>query len=179
MKKTQVKSEISTIAIIAILTISTMLIALPSVNAQAVIRNPVPYVNAVPNPAEINKIVVIHVGSVYPHPGGGEIAGWTGLTVEVTRPDGTLEILGPISTDLTGGTGVVYVPTQIGTYTLVTHFPEIVTDSNGYYGPAGTIMEDSYSDPLQLEVTDEPVVYYPGFDFPTEYWSRPIDGQMR
>ena len=179
MKKTNLKSEISTIAIIAILTISTMLIALPSVSAQAVIRNPVPYVNAVPNPAEINTVVVIHVGSVYPHPGGGEIAGWTGLTVEVTRPDGTEEILGPISTDLTGGTGVVYVPTQLGTYTLVTHFPEIVTDSNGYYGPAGTIMEDSYSDPLELEVTDEPVVYYPGFDFPTEYWSRPIDGQMR
>ena len=80
---------------------------------------------------------------------------------------------------MTGGTGVVYVPTQLGTYTLVTHFPEIVTDANGYYGPAGTIMEDSYSDPLELEVTDEPVVYYPGFDFPTEYWSRPIDGQMR
>ncbi len=177
MKKTNVKSKLSTIAIITVLAISTMLFALPSVNAQANSIFAFPYVNAVPNPTEVNTVVVIHVGSVYPTP--SQVGGWTGLTVEVTKPDGSTEIIGPINTDTTGGTGVVYVPTLVGTYTLQTHFPETVTTASGYYGPSGTIMEESLSDPLELIVTDEPVAYYPAFELPTEYWARPIDQQMR
>ncbi len=177
MKKTNVKSKLSTIAIITVLAISTMLFALPSVSAQANSIFAFPYVNAVPNPTEVNTVVVIHVGTVYPTP--SQVGGWTGLTVEVTKPDGSTETIGPINTDTTGGTGVVYVPTLVGTYTLQTHFPETVTTASGYYGPSGTIMEESLSDPLELIVTDEPVAYYPGFELPTEYWARPIDTQMR
>ncbi|MCJ7614057.1 PQQ-binding-like beta-propeller repeat protein [Candidatus Bathyarchaeota archaeon] len=178
MKKTNVKSKLSTIAIITVLAISSMLFALSSVNAQE--ANSIfafPYINAVPNPSEVNTVVVLHVGSVYPTP--SQVGGWSGLTVEVTKPDGSTETLGPINTDTTGGTGVVYTPTLVGTYTLKTHFPETVTTASGYYGAAGTIMEDSYSETIDLVVTDEPVAYYPGFDLPTEYWSRPIDAQMR
>ena len=122
MKKTNVKSKLSTIAIITVLAISTMLFALPSVNAQANSIFAFPYVNAVPNPTEVNTVVVIHVGSVYPTP-NPPVPGWSGLTVEITKPDGSSETLGPINTDSTGGTGVIYTPTQVGTVHVVYSLP--------------------------------------------------------
>ena len=177
MKKTNVKSKLSTIAIITILTLSSMLFGITSVSAQANVIDPFAYLNAVPNPVEINTVTVLHVGSVYPTP--SQIGGWFGLTVEVTKPDGSTQIIGPINTDTTGGTGVVFTPTLIGTYTMRTHFPETTTTANGYYGPSGTILQEGYSDTLELIVTDDPVAYYPPFELPTEYWSRPIGAEMR
>jgi outer membrane protein assembly factor BamB len=111
--------------------------------------------------------------------------GWEGLTVTVTRPDGKTETLGPFRTDATGGTGTVYVPTMAGNYTLQTHFPQQVIPPGGgasfFYAPIpdGTIMLASDSDKLTLVVTEEPVTYYPGHVLPTEYWTRPIDAQLR
>jgi len=171
-------SKISGITFVLLLTLSALMVTFPTALAQtAPTLNPQAYINAVPNPVEINTVVVIHVGCVYPTP--TQMGGWKGLTVEVTKPDGSTEILGPVNTDTTGGTGVVYTPTLLGTYTIRTHFPETVTTRSGYFGAAGTIMLDSYSESLALVVTADPVAYYPGQPLPTEYWTRPIDGQFR
>lgn len=177
MKNNIIKTKITSITLTLMLIISSLLLSLSLVSAQAPTLNPQAYINAVPNPVEINTVVVFHVGSVYPTP--SQVGGWTDLSVEITKPDGSTETLGPIHTDTTGGTGVVYIPTQLGTYMVRTHFPETVTTVNGYYGQAGTILQDSYSETLELEVTDEPVAYYPGQPLPVEYWTRPIDGQFR
>ncbi|MBA7673973.1 hypothetical protein ES703_82180 [subsurface metagenome] len=179
MKKLQLKTKISTIALILVLTLSAMLVALPFATAQEPLRvNPVPYINAMPNPVQVNNPTLFHVGSVYPTP--PVVGGWKDLSVEITKPDGATEILSGINTDTTGGTGVVYTPTMLGTYTVRTHFPEqTLTASSGYIGPAGTIMEDAYSESLDLIVQEEPLEYYPGHTLPTRYWTRPIDGQIR
>ena len=42
----------------------------------------------------------------------------------------------------------------------------------------GTIMLASEASTI-LEVTEEPLVDYPGHALPSEYWSRPIDPQLR
>ena len=107
--------------------------------------------------------------------------GWYNLTAEVTRPDGEIEILGPVTTDTTGSTGVTYTPTMVGIYTFRTHFPEQVVEATSpFVGiQAGTIMEESYSDEVELIVQEEERQYYPGHELPTEYWSRPIDSQLR
>ena len=49
MKKVKLKSKTSTISLIIILTISAILVALPTVSAQATIQS-YPYIGAVPNP---------------------------------------------------------------------------------------------------------------------------------
>jgi len=177
MKTSKNKSKLSTIALILLLTISAILIALPGANAQESVY-PYPYINAVPNPVTVNTPTLFHVGSMYPTPMA--MSGWSDLTVEVTLPNGETEILGPVDTDKTGGTGVPYTPPMVGTYKARTHFPEQVkTAADSYTGPAGTIIEDSYSDWLTLEVIEEPIPYYPGHSLPEEYWTRPIDGQIR
>ena len=104
-------------------------------------------------------------------------------TVTVKKPDGTTETLGPFKTDSTGGTGTVYVPNQVGNYTLQTHFP-----AQWYNWTAATVdpartgnfwYKESSTPEYTLFVTEQPTQYYPGVPLPTEYWSRPIDAQNR
>ena len=143
MKKPKFK-EISTISLILLLTTSALIAVLPSVIAQEPIRfEPVPYINAVPNPVQVNNPTLFHVGSVYPTP--NQHGGWSGLEVEITKPDSTTDTLGPIQTDTTGGTGVMYTPTMVGTYTIRTYFPEqTLTANSNYIGPAGTILDNKF-----------------------------------
>ena len=181
MIKLEIKTKIATIALILVLTISATLVALPAATAQEIRVNPFPYVNAMPNPQQVNQPVLIHVGSEYPTP--NILYAWEGLTVTLTKPDGTTEILGPINTDSTGGTGVVYTPTQIGTYTLQTYFPEQLNPDvpSGFFeatAPAGATMIESWSPIVELVVQEEPIQHFPVQPLPTEYWTRPIDAQI-
>ena len=143
--------------------------------------NPYPYINAVPNPVQVDKPTLFHVGSIYPtrrDPGPNQQ--WSGLVVEIEDPNGDTITLPPVTTDSTGGTATQFTPTMVGTYKVRTHFPEQVkTFSDGFSGAAGTVMEDSYSDWLDLVVQQEPIAFYPTQGLPTEYWTRPIDGQIR
>ena len=117
------KTTASKIAIFLLLTMIVSLIALPAVTAQEPDHTKTTFaiINATPNPIGVNQETLLHVGITdflrdVDH-------GWEGLTVTVTRPDGEIETLGPFRTDSTGGTGTIYVPTLVGTYTLQTHFP--------------------------------------------------------
>jgi outer membrane protein assembly factor BamB len=99
--------------------------------------------------------------------------------VTVTKPDNTTETLGPFNTDTTGGTGTSYTPAMAGTYYFQTHFPEQVCIYATADTPANTTMLASDSEKTPLYVLDEPIQYYPGQALPPEYWSRPIDSQLR
>jgi len=73
----------------------------------------------------------------------------------------------------------------VGTYTFQTHFPEqqvTVTyfDINtGLLFPAGSTFLASDSDVISLTVNEDPIQYYPDIPLPTEFWSRPVDSQLR
>jgi outer membrane protein assembly factor BamB len=137
------------------------------------------FIGAMPNPVGVGQEVLLHVGIT--HQLASAVYGWEGLTITVERPDGHTETLGPFRTDATGGTGTIYVPNMAGNYTLQTHFPEQLNPAfTGRLGiPEGTKMLASDSDKLTLVVQEEPIAYYPGNALPTEYWTRPIDAQLR
>jgi outer membrane protein assembly factor BamB len=177
IKNTRTKT--TAIALILALTIPAMLVALPAATAQST-RATYAYLGVVPNPTGVGQAVTLHIGITHQlmHPQKG----WVGLTVTVTDPDGDTETLGPFNTDTTGGTGVSYTPSKTGTYYFQTHFPEQVLEVAAGYGsvtPANTTMLASDSEKVALTVTDTPIEYYPGQPLPTEYWSRPIDSQLR
>jgi len=178
MNKTKSKTVLTIIPLILILAISATLVTSPLAIGQAARVYPYPYINAIPNPVQVNMPTLFHVGCVYPT--RRPQLGWYDLTVEITKPDGTTEILGPVTTDTTGGTGIQYTPTMVGTYTVRTHFPEQTKEfSDNRSGPEGTIMEEAYSEPIELIVQEDPIPTYPGHPLPKEYWVRPIDGQIR
>ena len=170
------------VALFLTLTIAATIIVLPAVNAQTSSMKTYAYIGSVPNPVGVGQEVLLHLGitqalSLQPD-------GWEGLTVTVTAPDDTTKTLGPFRTDSTGGTGTVFVPDKVGTYTLQTNFPQqlCVNGVGGFFGwtiQPNTTMLASQSDILELVVQTEPVQYYPGFPLPTEYWTRPFDAQHR
>jgi hypothetical protein len=110
--------------------------------------------------------------------------GWSNITITVVAPNGDTETLGPFKTDSTGSTYTLYTPDQVGTYNLTTNFPQQPMPVNtfdlerGAFIPAGTIMLASTAK-SQMIVTEEAAPSYPGHALPTEYWSRPIDPQLR
>ena len=180
MTKLETKTKIATIALILVLTISATLVALPAATAQAVqTSKSYPFLGAVPNPVGVNQPVLLHVG-ITARLSSADM-GWEGLTVTVTDPEGIESTIGPIRTDATGGTGEVFTPTMVGKYILQTHFPEqTVTLAPFFFGSPYdiTYLADS-SEPLELVVQADAIAYYPGHSLPTEYWTRPIDAQLR
>jgi hypothetical protein len=140
------------------------------------------YIGATPNPVAVGEEVLVHLGISE----ALQITQdkWFGLTVTVTKPDGTTQTLGPFNTDSTGGTGTILVPDQEGTYKLQTHFPAqwYNYSTNDLFLGQQTVRcyyESSDSEVLTLIVGAEASQFWPGFSLPTEYWSRPIDSQIR
>ena len=125
-------------------------------NAATSAKSTFAYIGAMPNPVGVGQAAMLHVG--IPDPLSTYTDGFTDLTVIVTKPDNTTETIGPYRTDSTGGTGVIYTPTMVGTYHLKTHFPAqwfniTATNSNTYY-------KESYSPELALIVQEDPIPYY-------------------
>jgi outer membrane protein assembly factor BamB len=138
------------------------------------------FIGATPNPVGIGTPTLLHVGITMQLTNVN--MGWEGLSVKITKPDNTTETLSNIRSDSTGGTGVIYTPTMIGNYTLQTHFPEQNTTTSKQAGgtPVGTMMLKSDSDKLTLVVVEDvEVPIYPAAPLPTEYWTRPINAQLR
>ena len=162
-------------ALLIILAMAISLLASPADNQYATAQTRTyAYINAVPNPVGVNQEVLLHIGITQQLNSAEQ--GWEDVTVTVTRPDNTTETLGPYKTDSTGGTGDTYIPTMEGTYTLQTHFP--AQNGTDYWG-ASVPYEASDSEILELVVQADPIQYHPGHALPTEYWTRPIDPQLR
>jgi hypothetical protein len=156
--------------------------ALPSQEAAASSKSTFAFIGAMPNPVGVNQAVMIHVG--IPDALNTATDGFENLEVIITKPDNTTETLGEIKTDSTGGTGVVYTPQIVGTYYLQTHFPGQWYNYSGFDWSgnptsSSTYYNESYSPKLALIVQEDPIPYYPDAPLPTEYWSRPINAQLR
>ena len=180
MKMTKSKTTIAIAILIFAMTLS--LFAKPT-NAQAPTLKTYPFVDAVPNPVGVGEETLIRFG-IFQELGSVEF-GWKNITITVTKPDTTTETLGPYTTDSTGGTAVLYTPNQVGTYKLKMNFPQQLCPltffnlEGGNLILEGTIMQASTTDVLNLVVQQEPLPSYPDQPLPAEYWTRPIDPQLR
>jgi len=165
LKNSKDKTSIA-IALFLLFAMAISLVALPTANAQNT-QKTYAFIGALPNPVGVGQTALFHVGITQQLPLGFS---WT-LSVTIIRPDGTTDTISNIKTDPTGGTGVTYVPNEPGNYTLQAHFPEQTY--------SGTLYLASDSAKLTLIVQENPILYHPGHPLPTEYWTRPIDAQLR
>ncbi|MDG6222932.1 MAG: PQQ-binding-like beta-propeller repeat protein [Candidatus Bathyarchaeota archaeon] len=180
----QKETRIFSFTLLLILASSTIMAVLPLAFAQEIEYSKAThaYIGAIPNPVGINQETLLHLG--IPDFLAYYYQSWEGLTVTVTDPQGNTQTLGPYRTDSTGGTGAVFIPTMVGTYKLQSHFPEQTFDWAGGIGARSPFTgvvhyKSSDSEILELIVTEEAQPYYPGHSLPKEYWTRPIDAQMR
>jgi hypothetical protein len=156
--------------------IAISIVALPAVNAQGSKKTYFVF-GATPNPVGVNQETIIAIGITDPL--ASALYGWNDMSITITRPDNVVETLSGIRTDSTGMTGKTYRPTMAGNYTLQGHFPEQKMPITSRGVAVNTTMLASDSDLLTLVVQEEPIPLYPGLPLPTEYWTRPIDMQLR
>jgi len=98
----------------------------------------------------------------------------------ITKPDGKTETL-HVTSDSTGAGWTRWTPDQVGNHTITAKFKELfyrwyeTSTMRDYYGT--TFKESTYT--TTLVVQQEPVVpkEWKPVPLPTEYWSRPIEGQ--
>ena len=188
MQISKTKAFATAISLFLILAISASLVVLPALAQFQVVNRTghsksYAFIGAIPDPALVGEEVLLHIGITQQLQITQDK--WRGLTVTVTRPDGTTETLGPFNTDSTGGTGAIYVPATVGTYRMQTHFPAQWYNFSQFDFFSGQLQniniyyEADDSPILDLVVTEGEPVYWPGVPLPTEYWTRPIDSQNR
>ena len=178
MKKTK-KLTVSTISLILLLTISSIIVIMPT----AIAHDPAwelvthAFISASPNPTGVNQpvLVVVWMERVINSASITNDIRFEDYTLTITKPDASTETVEwPIVLDTTSSAYTLYTPDQIGTYTLVFDFPGQVYDFGGSY------QNDTYlpsTATTTLIVQEETVGGIPDAPLPTDYWTRPIDGQ--
>jgi hypothetical protein len=146
------------------------------------------YIVATPDRIGVGQTAVIVFWLNWVPPGSGGTGGdrWRNLSLEVTKPDGAKQTLGPFTSDPIGGSYSLFTPDQVGTYTFTFSFPGQVPSM---YGPTGIIsvnpalwdfINDTFlpsSATTTLTVQQEQLTLPADYPLPTSYWTRPIEGQ--
>jgi outer membrane protein assembly factor BamB len=170
------------------LTISAILVALPAVTAHDPPQT-IPtyaYVSCSPRTVGVGQytLIVFWLDKYPPTAGGlgGDL--WRGWMLDITKPDGSTQQIGPITSSQIGSAWVQYVPDQTGTYTIVFSWPG-QTLGRGVEPPnesgvpwVGDFFEGATSAPFYLEVTTEPTQTWEEPPLP-DYWTRPISSANR
>ncbi len=177
--------KISTVALILVMT-AALALASVSVPVQALAIPTFPFVNVAPNPVGVNQQMYINAFMSKPTPTAGMASSgdqYENIRINIVKPDGTNDTIGPLKSDSTGGTWASYVPKQIGTYTVQMFFPGGTLKGGGSvfggggFNWTGSTLLPSISAPVKFVVQAEPVgMNYQTPPLPTEYWSRPIYG---
>jgi len=162
-----------------------MLASSTSVNAAVSYYNSYIYVAASPKTVGIGQDMLLVAWTADLPPDIGETAGtvaspsgragWTGMQINLTKPDGTSTILEMPHSDPVGANYISYTPETAGVYTIQAIFPETwknTTTNQAYYKAAV-----SYTDTFTVQT--EPIAAWPEAPLPTGYWARPINGASR
>jgi hypothetical protein len=169
---------------ILILAMTFSLVASPANAQPGTTRKTYAIVDVNPNPSGVGEAALVRFGIMQQLPSVEN--GYSGITVTVVKPDNTTETLGPFTTDSTGESYTMYTPATVGTYKFTSHFPEQIWVWGDFFNLEGsnmifngTTMAASTSATVSLVVTSTPRQLRPDAPLPTEYWTRPIDDQLR
>ena len=192
MKTLKNKSRASLIALFLMLSMISTLVLLPDANAHTPAWT-IPtnaYVTAAPSPVGIGQstTIVMWLDQTPPTSGGVQGPRWHGCKLDITKPDGSKETIGPFTLrSATASDWVSYTPDQVGTYTIVFSWPgQTLTNNTGEEVQAnagipylGDFFAGSTSTPLKLVVQQDPIAQWVEPALPTEYWQRPINDANR
>ncbi len=148
------------------------------------------FIHAAPNPIGVSQNIYLSMFLDKVPPTANGVGGdrWQNFKINIVKPDGTNETLGPYQSDAAGGAPAIYTPTTTGNYTFQLFFPgQTLTGDTGtgimattsMFGSATIYIGDVYgasiSKPITVTVQEEPVSQTPENPLPTEYWQRPIE----
>ena len=191
--KLQKNKTLCSVVLLTLLTACALLVAVPVVSAHSPAWQ-VPtwtYIGATNNPIGVGQqLALIFWTNAIPVTAQGEYGDrWT-FTIDVAKPDGSKETLGPFTSDPVGGSYTVYTPTQAGAYTFVAKFvqkvvtgqplnPYLSTTAQTGYAYWGDTYTASQSNPLTVTVQQQPITAWAEAPLPTSYWTRPVNDMNR
>jgi hypothetical protein len=192
MNFTSNKTKATTIALFLVLTFAVTLVALPVAKAHdpawtvptwtyVVVTNSVIGVN--------QELTIVYWLNAYPPTAEGAYGDrWT-FTVEVTKPDGSKDTLGPFTSDPVGTGWATYTPTEVGNYSVVAKFAEhkitgLPAPPTGYYWGNDIFVDDVYqastSDPATFVAQQQAIQPWQEPPLPTNsYWTIPVNKANR
>jgi PQQ-like domain len=147
------------------------------------------YLNASPTPDAVGQPISLFAWTAaLPPTANGEYGDrWTGLMINVIKPDGTNDTMGPFTSDPVGTIFEHYTPEAVGNYTFQFFMPAYkITNANpnpnGLYGPTNQpsiFLNDTMSAASSTTVTVEvlssaDIAQAPVYPIPSEYWSNPV-----
>jgi hypothetical protein len=143
------------------------------------------YIAISPSPVGVNQpvFIMLWLDKVPPTSSGQGGDRWRNYVVEVSKPDGTKQTLGPYTSDATSSTFTKYTPNQVGTYTFLFKFPGQTVSRIGPTGIPGydsAFINDTYTGSnatATLIVQQEQLSPVPNYPLPSSYWTRPIEGE--
>ena len=175
------------IAAFLVLTFAVALVVLPTANAADAIPTPTySFIYVAPNPVGVGQTATVYFWTANPALAnlfGGTLTDiqFSGITVTVTKPDGTSGTLGPYNLGTSGAGIVPYAPDQVGTYYFQMNFPAQTT--TGFDFTTFTILTRAFgqstSTKVSLTVQQQPIASYASAPLPTGYWQRPINALNR
>jgi len=127
------------------------------------------YINVGPNPIGIGQTATINIFHAIPTLTS---AGYAGMMVHITDPDGVESTLGPFTSDTTGGTYTTFTPDKLGVWKFKMTYP----GQNITQGPNWWYQKPGESDVFELVVQQEEVTRssYPVTPLPENYWEFPV-----
>ncbi|MEM1589367.1 MAG: PQQ-binding-like beta-propeller repeat protein, partial [Candidatus Bathyarchaeia archaeon] len=135
------------------------------------------YINVAPKTVGVNQSVFItaFLDKVMPYAAIDNDIRFKGFKITITKPDGKTEKkTWDVVWDTTSSVCMIYTPDQAGTYKVKFEFPgQTYTWPNEY-------LNDVFlpsSAETTFTVQQEPIEKIQPYPLPTEYWSRPIEGQ--
>ncbi len=180
----------SSTLLLSVLLIASILIALPAASA----HDPpwtVPttaFCSSVPSTVGVNQpvTIVVWLDRISPTGNGLEGQRWNGFKIDITKPDGSIDTIGPFQCSSTVASDFkAYTPTQIGTYSIVFSWPgEEVKNGTGIPEPRGIVAlgdfyEGATSKPAKLIVQQNPIQGWIEPPVATGYWERPLNAANR
>ena len=168
------------IALVLMLTIAITPVAVPLTNAHDPRWKIVSYAYIVPTPDPVGVgqrvSIVMWVDTPMPSAVVTNDIRRHDYKLTITAPDGNKKVMNwPVVTDTTSIQYTSWTPDMIGTYTLLFEYPEqTYTWSGAYQNDVFTAASAQTTLTVQQEQLNAPTLSYP---LPTEYWTRPIEGQ--
>ena len=149
----------------------------------------VSYISVRPTVVGLNQIFLVNL---FPVPAPNANRNFPNLTVTITKPDASKQIINMNSYVADGTAWFEYVADQLGTWKFKLDFPGVYFPAGRYLDgyiinatTGGTVYTQSvYYNPssskeMTLTVQQDYVSAYPTMPLPTDYWTRPVPYEYR
>ena len=158
--------------------------ATPSITVETI-----PQLSFSPNPMGVGQMMLVNMWMQPPINVARNLE--KAFQVTITKPDGTKEVVGPLSSYQGDATAWFnYVPDQVGNYTLKFDFLGMYYPAGRYVAgvivanTSGTNLNSAYYKPSAtreqvLIVQQDMVASWPPAPLPTDYWTRPVSVDNR